>query len=53
MVKESKHKREQTGFLMIMLNALSAEKDKLAALTIGIDDYLSEPFSLSILLARA
>ncbi len=52
MVKEIKHTPEWVGIPVIMLTALSAEKDKLAALTIGVDDYLSKPFSVSELLAR-
>ena len=37
---------------VVMLTALTSEKDKLKALTIGVDDYLTKPFSVSELLAR-
>ncbi|MCP4438190.1 MAG: response regulator [Aureispira sp.] len=37
---------------VIMLTALAAERDKLKALTIGVDDYLTKPFSVSELLIR-
>jgi signal transduction histidine kinase/DNA-binding response OmpR family regulator/ligand-binding sensor domain-containing protein len=37
---------------MIMLTARAAEQDKLQALTIGVDDYLTKPFSVEELKAR-
>lgn len=37
---------------MIMLTARAAEQDKLQALTIGIDDYLTKPFSVEELKVR-
>ncbi|MCP4440088.1 MAG: response regulator [Aureispira sp.] len=37
---------------MIMLTARAAEKDKLHALVIGVDDYLTKPFSVDELLVR-
>lgn len=37
---------------MIMLTARAAEQDKLQALTIGVDDYLTKPFSVGELKAR-
>lgn len=38
---------------VVMLTALAAERDKLSALTIGVDDYLTKPFSVPELLIRA
>jgi len=52
MVKAIKNNPEWSGIPVIMLTALSAERDKMAALTIGVDDYLSKPFSVTELLAR-
>lgn len=52
MVKEIKNNPEWSGIPVIMLTALSAERDKLTALTIGVDDYLTKPFSVTELLAR-
>lgn len=40
------------GLSMIMLTARAAEEDKLFALTMGVDDYLTKPFSAAELLAR-
>jgi signal transduction histidine kinase/DNA-binding response OmpR family regulator len=37
---------------VIMLTALASERDKLDALVIGVDDYLSKPFSVAELLIR-
>ncbi|MCP4441296.1 MAG: response regulator [Aureispira sp.] len=37
---------------IVMLTARAAEHDKLKALTIGVDDYLTKPFSVGELLAR-
>lgn len=37
---------------VIMLTALAAEQDKLKALTTGVDDYLTKPFSANELLVR-
>ena len=37
---------------IIMLTIRSKESDKIKALTIGIDDYIVKPFSISLLLAR-
>lgn len=38
---------------MIMLTALVEDRDKLEALTLGVDDYLTKPFSSAELLVRA
>jgi len=37
---------------VIMLTARTEEEDKLQALTVGVDDYLTKPFSVQELLAR-
>lgn len=37
---------------IIMLTAINTERDKLKALTIGIDDYITKPFSIQELLVR-
>ncbi len=41
------------GIPVIMLTALDVEVNKLQALTLGVDDYLTKPFSPKELLARA
>jgi two-component system phosphate regulon response regulator PhoB len=40
------------GVSLIMLSARTEERDRIAALDGGVDDYLSKPFSLRELLAR-
>ncbi len=52
MVKEIKGNPEWSGIPVVMLTALAAERDKLTALTIGVDDYLTKPFSVPELLVR-
>ena len=52
MLKEIKSNNSWSGIPVIMLTALAAERDKLTALTIGVDDYLTKPFSVTELLAR-
>ncbi|MGH7434543.1 MAG: response regulator [Polyangiaceae bacterium] len=44
--------REWTTVPIIVLSARGEEKDKIAALDAGADDYLTKPFSLPELLAR-
>ena len=43
---------EHPTVLIIMLTALSEEEDRIAALNMGADDYLTKPFSIEELLAR-
>lgn len=52
LLKQIKSHRDWAGIPVIMLTALATERDKLTALTIGVDDYLTKPFSVSELLAR-
>lgn len=52
MLKQIKQNSEWSGIPVVMLTALAAERDKLAALTIGVDDYLTKPFSVTELMAR-
>jgi len=44
--------RERATVPIIVLTALDAEGDKVAALDLGADDYLSKPFAVEELLAR-
>ena len=44
--------REQGPTPIIVLTALDAESDKVAALDLGADDYLTKPFGVEELLAR-
>ena len=44
--------REHSAVPIIVLTALDAESDKVAALDIGADDYLTKPFGVEELLAR-
>jgi len=52
MLKNIKGHAEWFGIPVIMLTALAAERDKLTALTIGVDDYLTKPFSVPEVLIR-
>ena len=52
MLKQIKQNAAWSGIPVIMLTALAAERDKLTALTIGVDDYLTKPFSVPELLVR-
>jgi two-component system KDP operon response regulator KdpE len=45
--------REHSAVPIIVLTALDAESDKVAALDLGADDYLTKPFGVEELLARA
>ena len=44
--------RERSTAPIIALTALDAEADKVAALDLGVDDYLTKPFGVEELLAR-
>src|SRR5947209_9404772 len=44
--------RERSDVPIIVLTALDAESDKVAALDLGADDYLTKPFGVDELLAR-
>src|ERR1700730_15991555 len=44
--------REHSTVPIIVLTALDAESDKVAAFDLGADDYLCKPFSVEELLAR-
>lgn len=44
--------RLQSSIPIIVLTALDAEKDKVTALDLGADDYLTKPFGVEELLAR-
>jgi two-component system KDP operon response regulator KdpE len=44
--------REWTSTPILMLSALSQEKQKIAALDLGADDYLTKPFGMGELTAR-
>jgi DNA-binding response OmpR family regulator len=52
MLHQIKSNPEWIGIPVIMLTALAEERDKLTALTIGVDDYLTKPFSVNELLIR-
>lgn len=46
------HTREWTSLPIIVLSARGDERDKVAALDLGADDYLTKPFGIEELLAR-
>ena len=48
----TKRIREWSGVPIIVLSARGMERDKVAALDLGADDYLTKPFSIPELLAR-
>ena len=47
-----RHVRAQSNIPIVMLTARDLETDEVAGLTAGADDYITKPFSLSILRAR-
>lgn len=52
MLKHIKAKAKWRSIPMVMLTARAAKEDKLDALTVGVDDYLTKPFSVDELLVR-
>ncbi|MFK7972855.1 MAG: ATP-binding protein, partial [Bacteroidia bacterium] len=52
MIKQIKATSAWQHIPTIMLTALASEHDKLSALTIGVDDYITKPFSVPELLVR-
>ena len=52
LLEHMKSDKNYAGMPVIMLTALNLEKSKLQALTLGVDDYLTKPFSPTELLAR-
>ncbi len=44
--------RQRAGTPIVVLSAREAERDKVAALDLGADDYLTKPFGVNELLAR-
>ncbi|MGH1335242.1 MAG: ATP-binding protein [Aureispira sp.] len=52
LLKAIKSRPQGNTLPVIMLTALAAERDKLHALTTGVDDYLTKPFSPNELLVR-
>lgn len=44
--------RQTAGVLIIMLTALAEESDIIVGLHVGADDYMTKPFSMSVLVAR-
>ena len=47
-----RHIRAKSGVPIIMLTAKSEEEDELQGFGLGVDEYISKPFSLKILVAR-
>src|SRR5277367_995634 len=44
--------RERSSVGIIVVSARRAERDKISALNVGADDYMTKPFSIEELLAR-
>ena len=44
--------RERSGVAIIVVSARGGERDKITALNMGADDYMTKPFSIEELLAR-
>jgi two-component system KDP operon response regulator KdpE len=44
--------RERSGVAIIVVSARGGERDKVTALNVGADDYMTKPFSIEELLAR-
>src|SRR5258707_12412206 len=44
--------RERSGVGIIVVSARGGERDKVTALNMGADDYMTKPFSIEELLAR-
>ena len=47
-----RHVRERSGTPIIVLSARGGERDKVSALDLGADDYMTKPFGIDELLAR-
>lgn len=46
------HLRKTTNIPILFISARTSDDDKIAALTIGGDDYIQKPYSLGVLLAK-
>ena len=44
--------RERSSVAIIVVSARGGERDKVTALNVGADDYMTKPFSIEELLAR-
>ena len=50
--KELKEAPETSGIKVVMLTAMAQEVDRRTALRIGADDYITKPFSPTVLLSK-